>query len=294
MEVIQQPTRGHRQLQKQLQADPAAYVESVGKHDKRDIAHIASRPTPEGTVLRLFFGATTEMPLRGLSYVAAAQAIGRHVVHEQLQVIFVHGLGAAINGIDATVARRQAMQVRDVMRRQLEQQPGSDSSVLFAEDTIPDTIRTIQPDIHDIIQADPAMLQKLSAKGSKHGGDYVQYAAAHVVHQETALMQPVGLTAQEPAAVQPQRIISIGCQQEHLFYDLRMRARQDLTDLDFLPTAQIFTKHVQPPYYMARGGEQSLDDALVHGVNLSLMRDLSAGRDVDHLLQIIPQSEIRL
>lgn len=46
---------GHKQMQKTLQTDSAAYTESVGKHEKRVAGDIFSHENGKGTVLRLFF-----------------------------------------------------------------------------------------------------------------------------------------------------------------------------------------------------------------------------------------------
>lgn len=290
MEVIQQQKIGHRQMQKILLSDKQAYVESVGKHERRTAGDIFSHETGAGTVLRVFFGATRSMPLRGLGYVVAAQEIARHIPHEQLQIVFVNELGDQINGIDRGTSRKQALLVRDLFRRQ-QVQP---DKLTFTEDTSQDMIGKIEPDIRELIAGDKNLHDKLSAKGQKHGSDFVRYGAAHVVHQETALMVPMGLTDTEPVAIQPSRIVSVGCQQEHLFYDLRSKARAALAGLDYVPSTQIFTKHVLPPYYISRNGEQSLAEALNFGVDLSQIGDMSAERDVKHLLSVIPQEEIKL
>lgn len=295
METLQNTQRvTHKNLQKRLQADQAAYAESIGRHDKQTIADIANHASGEGTVLRLFFGATLAMPLRGLSYVLAARRIAEHIPHEQLQVIFAHDLGESINGIKREEARVQAMLIRDTCRRHFERQTGGSDNITFGEDTPTELQRTLIPVMRDIVESDPALLTSLAAKGSKHGQDFLAYGTAHVSHQETSAMSPVGLTTAEPAPIKPQRLVSIGCQQEHLFYRLRHKARTTLANPSFIPAAQIFTRHVLPPYYMARGGEQLLADALHTGVDLAQMQDTSASRDVDHLLQIIPMEEIRL
>lgn len=299
MEVIREPTpikpATQKALQKRLVADPMAYTESVGRRDKKMTAEVLSNESGEGTVLRLFFGATACMPLRGLSYVAAAQAIAEHIPHEQLQVIFANSLGQTTNGLGIETSRSQAMLVRDSMRRKMEVQ-GSDSAerIVFAEDHELDSIDAITPDISNLIVADQSLHEKLHAKGLKRGSDHVRYGAAHVTHQETNLLEPQALSNNEPAVVTAQRIISIGCQQEHVFYALRHLARQALTDLPLVPTAQIFTRHVLPPYFMARGGEQSLSDALEHGIDMMQMQDSSARRDVAYLLEASTSNGVAL
>lgn len=230
-----------------------------------------------------------------MSYVAAAQGVARHIPHEQLQVIFVNHLGQHINGIAPDVSRRQAGFVREVLRNILERyDPESATKIMFAEDTPQELVSKIEPDINDLIQGDEDIRKKLSSKGEKHGSNFASYAAAHVVHHETAVLVPQEFTTCEPAAIKPERIVSIGCQQEHVFYNLRAKARESLTYLPYIPTAQIFTKHVLPPYYMALRGEQSIEHALSSGVDLSQMTDLSAERDVQHLLSVLPRDEIKL
>lgn len=62
-----------------------------------------------------------------------------------------------------------------------------------------------------------------------------------------------------------------------------MRSLADASEL--VPAAQVFTHHVSPPYYTARHGEQSLEDALANGVNLDAIGDTAATRDMKHFVK---------
>lgn len=255
---------------------------------------ILRHETGAGTVLRVFFGATTEMPLRGLSYVTAATQIARHVPHEQLQVVFTNRLGEEVNGVDREAAVRQAMLIRGLGRSFIEgHHPDMADKIMFGEDVPDEMIQAIRPGVNEVISNDPRLLNELSGKDSKHGSDYETYAAAHVVYQDTDVMSPTGLTDHEPVAVTPERIVSIGCQLEHPFYRLRAQVREALRDLSYVPAAQVFTKHVLAPYYSARGGEQSLEDAMNMGVNNNRYTDPAARRDIAYLLTVMPNEEIQ-
>src|SRR6185312_6982845 len=213
-----------KQLTKHLQADPAAYVESVGKQEKRDLAAIVGDETGDGTVVRVFFGATEEMPLRGLGYIASAAEAAKYIPHEQLQVIFVGHLGERINGVNRDDSSRQAEMLTTIGRRYIElAHPDRADSVLFGQDTADiELIDEITPEVRELIEGDEKLADRLGNKGDRHGEDYGAYGAAHVVYQETAALMPVGFTADDPEAVRPRRIVSVGCQQEHPFYRLKI------------------------------------------------------------------------
>lgn len=282
-----------KQLTRHLQADPAAYAESVGKHEKRDLAEIVGHDTGEGTVVRLFMGATEEMPLRGLGYVAAATEIAGYIPHEQLQVIFVSHLGERVNNIDHDTSSQQAELLASLGRRYLEVcHPDRAGTVMFGTDGAVDLIDELRPDVEEIIHADDVLADRLGTKGDTHGSDYAMYGAAHVAYQETAALTPEGLTDDEPEAVIPERIVSVGCQQEHPFYKLRMAARKSIERLELVTTGQIFTRHLIPPYYSSRGGEQSLEDAIANGPDPSMASEASVRRDIDHLLATVPVGEL--
>jgi hypothetical protein len=293
----------YKAMQKKLQNDPLTYTESVGQSNKQNARAIFSHPDGKGTVIRLFFGATRCMPVRGLSYVTAAQNIAAYIPHEQLQIVFAHDLGSRVNDVPKDTAREQAKLLREVMRRHIEaMNPQAAAKVAFVEDTPEPLMTEIEPGMAELIGSDNRLHARLSDKSSKHGNNYAGYGAAHVVLQETGVSELVGLTGGEPAPVTPERLVSIGCQQEHLFYDLRNKARTVLTDLSYVPTAQIFTKHVLPPYYLARGNgdypdmvaEQTLESALSGGLDMAKMVNLSAKRDVNYLLTVMPCEEIKI
>lgn len=286
--------QNQQKLQKTLLAYPSTYVESVGSKAKDISREAISNMGAQGTILRLFFGATSEMPLRGLSYVIAAAKIAELLPCSQLQVISMTELGESINGIGQEESLKQARLLREASRRFLETYcPDIEERVMFGQDEASELVVELKPGIQELVEGDSKLKQKLSAKGSKHGDDYLAYGAAHVVHQETNVVNPLGLTLSEPAAVSAERIISIGCQQEHLFYGLRVKAREIIADLSYVPTAQIFTKHVIPPYYSAKRGEQSLESAVTGGVDTSYPTDPTAERDIAYLLDIYSAEEIK-
>ena len=224
------------------------------------------------------------MPLRAVSYADAAFRIAKVVPIEQIQIIHANNLGSKVNGINMAHATKQAELLATMTRIHMSvAMPEMHGRVLHAEDTELD----LEPFIalsQSVLQCDSDQSTKLSTKGTKHGGDSQQYAAAHCAFQDTDRLALRPLLLDSPEQVSAQRILSVGCQQERLFYMARMAMREVAPEsIELVPTSQVFTKHVSPPYFMARGGEQTLEHAMLHGVNLDLTQDVAAHRDLRHL-----------
>lgn len=229
------------------------------------------------------------MPLRALSYVTAACQIARHIPHEQLQFIFVNTLGEDINGLPLFATRKQAQLLAGIGRRFIGLcHPELRDSVLFAQDNRMPALALFRRPMEALLDGNPNAAQSLAHKAAGRRADSVLYAAAHVLHQETALLDLEPLSDGEPDAVAPQRICNIGAQSERVFHSVRMVGRAALVELDIepVPTMQVFTRQLLPPYFMARGGEQTLEGALEHGVDLGLASDPAARRDMLHLAGI--------
>ena len=231
-------------------------------------------------------GATTEMPFRALTYVDAAIRIAKILPCAQLQIVHVNNLGAKINNVDSRKSYSQSLRLAALSREHLLNiAPELEEKYLHAQDTDID----LEPFIHlstQVFQERPELAQKLRSKGSKHGGDACEYAAAHCAFQDTDQLKLDPLLMLSPRQVKADRIVSIGCQQERTFYLARMAMRQAASDISLLSTAQIFTHHVSPPYFQARGGEQTLDDAILHDVDLSRTDDSAALRDINHFMKV--------
>lgn len=103
--------------------------------------------------------------------------------------------------------------------------------------------------------------ERLQNSGERRGGDTIAYVAAHLQMHDTAVQLP-RLTKSEPEPIAPQRIISLGAQSERPFYLARMACR-DLELTDRLETAQLFTRHILPPYQACHEGEPRMQDVLL-------------------------------
>lgn len=281
-------TQSPHKVRRELINDKTANVETVHKPDMEQLGRILEMGG-SGVVVRLFLGATETMPVRALSYVMSAARVAATIPSEQLQIVSVNDLGSRLNGKDKDRANQQTRALAGIAGGLL--LPG------FCPEVTPKTVFAIDRDSEEVdefrkfaelaFEAEPAIEQKLRQKGDKHGGDHVVYSAAHFMHQDTPLLKLDGVSGVDPLT-NPRAIISVGCQQERLFYDARAAMRRAATGVvEALPSVQVFTNHTTPPYFEARGGEQSLDDALINGFDLHKTQDATAHRDLTHFSTII-------
>jgi len=257
-----------KHIRKRLQGDQSLYIESIGRQDERGLIG-AFDGDDKTTVLRLVMGATARMPYRALSYIDTLLRIARVIPVDQVQIVHAVNLGNKINDIDlaTSIAQFDKISVHSMANRQL-----VDLDVVHATDTPLDTDQFV-PLAEEALGRDGELAEKLQSKGTKHGGDSVRYLAAHYAFQDTDLLE-----LSSPNQIRPDRIISVGGSQERTFYRGRM-GMQALRGPD-VETAQIFTRHLIPPYYTARGGEPEIDD----GVGDLSDIDPAARRDIEHFL----------
>jgi hypothetical protein len=108
----------------------------------------------------------------------------------------------------------------------------------------------------------PGGEEKLQLAGTKRGGDPIAYVAAHLqMHDTDAILTPN--TPNTPDPIAPERIVSLGAQSERIFYLARMACRQGGVAIPNTVegTAQLFTRHILPPYFECRdGNEPTLQD----------------------------------
>lgn len=255
-------------------------IESVGKFDMDTLSDVADAPHGDGTVLRLIMGATRAMPARALSYIDTALRVTETLPCAQLQIVHADTLGERVNGIDARQSRDITTRLASLARFHTAVFfPELVEKVLHAEDT-PFDLTAFQQASEVVFASQPAIAEPLLGKGSKHGGDAVVYASAHSAFQDTDRLELRPLLSGAPDQVTAERIISIGCQQERVFYAARMATRPLLSGERLLDTAQLFTGHYTPPYFVARGGEQLMDDMMTRGLNMEQFTDRSARRDM--------------
>ena len=278
----QQRNRRTNEIKQTILSDTNAYIESIGKVDAHNLVDIVDKPDAGSTVLRIVMGATSVMPFRALSYVDSALRAARLIPSSQVQIVHAHHLGNRVNAIDLSESHQQAQLLAKRVVNHLKHFPELEGRVLHASDTAMDTDQYVDV-VHAIFERDKAVASKLLAKGSKHGGDAIRYVAAHYAFQDTNDLELDAFDKSAPSQMPADRIVSIGCGQERLFYQARMGMRALLQSS--VVTAQLFTRHVTPPYYLARDGEPSLEETS-HTPAMDTITDSSARRDIQHFLNV--------
>ena len=288
----------------------SAYVEALGGEDFRDITKIAMKTALLGsqdpkTVLRVVYGGTKEMPLRALSYLLPPLVYMKHlqdrgVVTPQLQVIFADNISSNANLSiplqDAIQESTRFAQVATdyisgffpklvssvVMLRDTGVKPGSPLEEEFAE---------IVPIADQVVSNE--MRQDLLKKGNGNGENSIYYGAAHLLAHDIFIPGAfVSILDEQPDAIEPEAIISFGGRQERLFYRLRHEIKPHLPErYRQALTAQFFTRHQVPPYYMASDGDLSLAEYLNSG-SISSSIGTSTLYDLDYLRKVgFPEKE---
>lgn len=272
MNTLEQQQRGRAKAKaKELIHDIPAYIESAGKIDIDTLGHTEQ----SRTVLRLILGATATMPHRAISYVDSALRTAQHFPDSQLQIIHANTLGVKINRLDPETVHLRAIQLGEHIVSRLELfDPELAKRTIHAVDTPANTEQ-----FHDLateaLGKNERLRQKMMVKGKEHGGNATRYIAGHYAFQDTNILELDVLTGPDQMT-DSDRIISIGCQQERNFYAARM-GMQMLRAPD-VATAQIFTKHLTPPYFLARDGEPLLGEF----TSLDEVNDTVARRDLAH------------
>lgn len=278
-------SRSPHHLKRTLIKAKDAYVETIGKQDIESLADVVAHPDGDGTVVRQIFGATDNLPFRALTYVASAARVAQIVPCEQLQIVSANYLGAQINGVPRERSHRSTDLLATVGMRFLKEcMPDIAEKTVFAEDTMTPLVDFIRPLTEQVVETSPDIKASLSRKGNKHGSDFISYGAAHTAYQDTRALRLDPL--EDQAVVRPDRIVTVGCQQERLFYALRMAVRELMPDNVLIPSVQVFTHHVSPPYYKGNDPEQSMIDAFEYTVDpLQFREGTAAHRDVGHFLR---------
>ncbi len=279
-------SRSPHHLKRALIKAKDAYVETIGKQDIESLADVIAHPDGGGTVVRQIFGATEDMPFRALTYLASAARVAQIIPCEQLQIVGANHLGATINDVPRERSRSNTNLLAAVGMRFLNEcMPDVAEKTVFAEDTMTPLIDFIRPLTERVIDESPEIKGSLSRKGNKHGSDFVSYGAAHTAYQDTRALRLEPLLTEQDV-VRSDRIVTVGCQQERLFYNLRMGVRELMPEDVLIPSVQVFTRHVSPPYYRGKDPEQSLIDAFESTVDpLQFKEGTAAHRDVGHFLR---------
>lgn len=257
-----------------------SYVEGIGGSDYGNMPQIgvdlAADDGRSRAAIRIVFGGTEEIPLRGISYllpplVYLGQMRKKGIEPPQLQIVFANNISGELNHMDQEKARNQAVKFVNFAHDYADEYfPETLGSVVFLEDTPLKKGSVIRSELLNVAQAlsehlAPETREILLGKGN-NGSNRLNpfYGAAHLLVHDTnipGILTP--LINNQPTMISPQVIISFGGYQERVFYKVRQEVKAHLRpEYQTIPTLQYFTKHRVPPYYMARGGDYSLDDAL--------------------------------
>lgn len=280
-----------------------SYIEGLGGSDFQNIPEIATqvalgkRPS---AVTRLVYGATTEMPLRALSYLLPALVYMEHNrdVISQLQIIFVNNISSRFDRMDTPAVSKQAKDFADIARAYIYSFfPNSDRKTIFLEDTPLDRgmdlrrrLLTLATSVKKITPED--ILDDLVRKAANNGSGrtYAFYGAAHILFHDVDIPDSlVPLLPDQPEiVVNPDVIVSIGGKKEEIFYRLRYALKPYLDpEYTSTKTLQFFTRHRVPPYYIARGGDIALEDVVSNGLNMRRVNVAPVvSRDLDYLFGV--------
>ncbi len=269
----------------QLLENSSLYIKSIGELDGQQLR---LAPQIGKTTMRLIFGATESMPARGLSYISSAVLTAKELGVSQLQIIHANHLGAHINGINKYKADEAAKELYYAASEMASLYNDQGVEILHAIDSRLDTAH-LEPLIIRAFEQNPLVAEKLSERGSRHGGDARRYALAHFAFQDTDELELLPIDTAAPPQAQAEHIISIGCKKEETFYLARMAMRGAVGEESGMieHTSQLFTRHIVPPYYFAQKGEPTLAEGIdPNGVNL-------LGPDAESKLQKIPDKDAR-
>jgi hypothetical protein len=258
------------------------YVEGIGGMDYENLVSTAvslAKPDGqrEGVVIRTVFGATETMPLRALSYLLPPLVLMEclkedGLVVPQLQVVFANHISARLNGLDMEKVAGQSEKLARVARSYVQTFfPEIADSAVFLQDTPLERGSVLRNELLNNAAvlgeiAQLGLVDTLKGKASNNGmgRTHIFYGAAHpILHDADFKGILIPIIADQLPVIQASTLISIGGYQEQDFYRLRQALKPHLAPVyNKLTTLQFFTRHRVPPYYMARGGDLSLEDVL--------------------------------
>lgn len=275
-------------MRKSIGSDKQGYLDTLDKSTVAGLQTIIDSGQDQPSVMRLFFGSTTEMPVRAITYVLSAIRAAKLLPISQLQIIGTPCLGNRVNGVPISESIEQFKKMAALSRHILSKtDAGVLDSTIFAIDDPTNNTKQFEHAVAEVLESSPEMRNIIMQKGHKRGADAVAYTAAHIAFQETGLLK-LEQILDGPETIEPTSIISVGAQSERPFFAVRSLVRPLIVDeIDLLPSVQVFTKHVVPPYFMARGGEQSLDDAISTRQINTEPTDVAARRDMRHFADFL-------
>lgn len=280
-----------------------SYIDNIGGVDYENLVQagvdLAMSDGDKKIAIRTVFGSTELMPLRALSYMIPSLIQAENIknltgIEPQLQFILATNITAALNGMDQETAKDQAIKFTRIARAYIDEFFPVIRNAIFLQDIpLDEKFRRRLEELAEAVRihARPEMVQKLLEKGENHNGrgKHELYGGAHILIHDAAsldILEPA--ISNQPEAVDPSVIVSVGGKQESDFYKLRHQVKPFVADsYKRVKTIQYFTKHHVPPYYMDRNGDISLDNAFdISGESLRYPVGKSASYDLDYLCSI--------
>lgn len=285
---------------RQLERD--GYIMGLGGIDYPNLPKLAvdmtQRKKTDDVVIRIVHGATTEMPLRALSSLLPALVLMEQLQKDciqppQLQMISAHHISGELNRLDLSAANVQAERFANLGYAYTKTFfPSLAGFVIFLQDVSPSEAAGLGEELIRIAvianeQISPDTINALNGKGNSHDistTNKILYAGAHLLIHDTTFpgnLRPI--IPDIPLSNDPTTIISIGGKQEEFFYRFRHQIKNFLGETYQKATLQYFTKHHVPPYYMAQGGDVSLDQVLRKGLQSLSGVATTARYDLEYL-----------
>ncbi len=284
----------------QLERD--GYMMGLGGIDYPNLPKLAvdmaQRKRADNIVIRIVHGATTEMPLRALSSLLPALVLMEQLQRDgiqppQLQMISAHHISGELNGLDLSAANRQAERFANLAYTYTKVFfPSLVGFVIFLQDVPLNEIANFRDELIRIAgiakeQISPDTINVLNGKGNNNDistAAKMLYAGAHLLMHDTTFPGSLrSIIPDIPLSSNLTTIISIGGKQQEFFYRFRHEIKHVLGDDYQKTTLQYFTRHHVPPYYMAQGGDVSLDHVLRKGLRSSLDIATTARYDLEYL-----------
>jgi len=274
------------------------YFLGLGKLDVGFLIPIASDiASGKKATIRIVYGASEEVPLRGLSYPLPAFMLmerfndGGFEIPE-LQVIFATHISSILNSLDSERVGFQTKLLSSCLADYVRTFfPQIADKVRFLQDVPLEKDSFIREEMIEITRILRSYLsseafEELMSKGNGRARINPYYGAAHLLVHDSDNSEIFEALDGKGDVGMSESIISFGSRQEELFYKIRFELKPHLGDnYNHLPTLQFMTRHRVPPYYMARGGDISLHKAIEEGEIPNFEVAKAAFYDINHLIR---------
>lgn len=250
-----------------LLRNPRTYMEGIGKEDdgRRRMYRTLNRDGRNAIVRVCFSVPDRNPPVRALGYFAAAtRVVEEYLPEAQLQFVATVHANARINQVPLPAAKAGARLLFDAASSIDGIAPRPETNVVYGFDkpTPPDVpmYRIIPTMRHEEVS------MELAKSAARRGTRYEEYVGAHLaLHDMVDVVESVRGYDSDPVS-EAETIVSIGAESERRFYMARhlCRSALHLASHNMVEdTAQLFTKHVYPPYaYLRHNTEGIFDPAL--------------------------------